>query len=277
MTGLPRTMFGMEHPARVGVSEASNSKSGEDGFGTRVERPDRLSDKVADAMLGTILTRGLRPGSSLPSERELGEQYGVSRTVVREAVRALSAKGVVVSRAGRGLMVAAVGAEEVSASLQLYLHGREEMPYTQVHEVRSVLEIQIAGLAAERGTDEEIAELEQLCEEMKRAGSDIEFQARTDVEFHRTLARMTHNELYLILLDSIGAILLEIRRATFVKREEMEQAYSPHRQIADRVKAHDAAGAREAMRKHLNEALKEWEALGSPVHLRTATAATREG
>lgn len=249
-----------------GLSESVDPDTDDDGFGTRVERPERLSDKVADAMLATILRRGLRPGEPLPSERELGEQYGVSRTVIREAVRALGARGVVVSRAGRGLMVAAVGPEEVSTSMRLYLHGREEMPYSQVNEVRSLLEIQIAGLAAERGTDDEIAELEQLCEEMKLA-DDVEFQARTDVEFHRALARMTHNELYLILLDSIGGIMLEIRRATFAKQEEMEQAYNPHRAIADRVKAHDAEGAREAMRNHLEQAVSEWEQLGSQVHL----------
>ncbi len=73
----------------------------------RVTREPRLSDKVAELLLETILSPGLQPGDRLPSERELGEQFGVSRTVIREAVRALAAKGVINVRTGSGLRVAA--------------------------------------------------------------------------------------------------------------------------------------------------------------------------
>ncbi len=252
--------------------QADLTVAGPLGFGAQVTRPPRLSDKVAEAMLQTILERGLRPGSPLPSERELGEQYGVSRTVVREAVRALGARGVVDAHAGRGLTVAAVGPDDVSTSMRLYLHGRDAVPYDQIHEVRSLLEIQIAGLAAERSTGEEVAELNALCERMKALGEDVEMHAHLDVEFHRTLARATHNELYLIVLDSIGDIMLEIRRTTYALPHDASKAYDYHRRIADKVKARDAGGAREAMRRHLSEAVREWEALGEPVHLPAADA-----
>ena len=181
------------------------------GFGKQVERSTRLSDKVADAMLNTILQRGLRPGDPLPSERELGEQYGVSRTVVREAVRALTSRGLIDARAGRGLTVAQVAAEVVSTSMRLYLHGQDQIPYPKINEVRATIETQIAGYAAERGTDAEITELRELTENMRQNEHDREKHSEIDVEFHRALARMTHNELYLIMLDSIGPVLLEIR------------------------------------------------------------------
>src|SRR5687767_11964606 len=86
----------------------------------QVVREPRLSDKVADMMLATILSNRLQVGDRLPSERELGEQFGVSRTVVREAVRALVAKGVIEVRSGSGLRVAAVDAAAVSESMSLY-------------------------------------------------------------------------------------------------------------------------------------------------------------
>ena len=89
----------------------------------QVAREPRLSDKVADMMLATILSNRLQVGDRLPSERELGEQFGVSRTVVREAVRALVAKGVIEVRSGSGLRVAAVDAAAVSESMSLYLRG----------------------------------------------------------------------------------------------------------------------------------------------------------
>jgi len=163
----------MNHPARLNLPVTSDSDPDDDGFGTRVERPERLSDKVADAMLVTILRRGLRPGDPLPSERELGEQYGVSRTVIREAVRALSARGLVVSRARRGLMVAAVGLEEVSNSMRLYLHGRDELPYSQVHEVRSLLETQIAGLAPSERRGDRRARAPVRGDEARRSGHRV--------------------------------------------------------------------------------------------------------
>ncbi len=236
--------------------------TGDRDFGERVARSPRLSDTVAEAMLETILERGLRPGDQLPSERELGEQYGVSRTVVREAVRALSARGVVSARAGRGLSVAQVDASAVSASMKLYLHGHGPIPYAKVHEVRSGIEIQITGFAAERATDEEIAELLEITERIRRVDKDdIEQQSQLDVEFHRELARLTHNELYLIMLDSIGDVMIEIRRATFHLPNDAMTAYRQHKQIAQAVARRDVPAAREAMLQHLEGAELEWAKL----------------
>ena len=102
-------------PAAEGASEGTLFE--------QVRREPRLSDKVAEMMLDTILSRRLAVGDRLPSERELGEQFGVSRTVVREAVRALVAKGVIEVRSGSGLRVAAVDAAAVSESMSLFMHG----------------------------------------------------------------------------------------------------------------------------------------------------------
>nr|MBA3567640.1 FadR family transcriptional regulator [Actinomycetota bacterium] len=113
----------------------------------QVKREPRLSDKVADTMLETILANRLNVGDPLPSERELGEQFGVSRTVVREAVRALVAKGVIEVRSGSGLRVAAVNATTVSESMSLYLRGGT-LDFEKVQEVRALLEVHLAGLAA---------------------------------------------------------------------------------------------------------------------------------
>src|SRR5687768_18134604 len=113
----------------------------------QVTREPRLSDKVADMMLETILSRRLEVGDRLPSERELGEQFGVSRTVVREAVRALVAKGVIEVRSGSGLRVAAVDAAAVTESMSLYMRGGT-LDFEKVHEVRALLEVHIAGIAA---------------------------------------------------------------------------------------------------------------------------------
>jgi GntR family transcriptional repressor for pyruvate dehydrogenase complex len=142
-----------ENPVDVDTRPAGDESSAA-LFG-QIKREPRLSDKVADMMLETILSKRLLVGDRLPSERELGEQFGVSRTVVREAVRALVAKGIIESRSGSGLRVTAVNASAVSESMSLYLRGGE-FDFENVHEVRTLLEIHIAGLAAERATDEDV-------------------------------------------------------------------------------------------------------------------------
>ena len=95
-------------------------------------------------MLDAILEQRLEPGDRLPSERELGEQFGVSRTVVREAVRALVAKGVIEVISGSGLRIAEASPRTVRESLSLYLHN-STLDYERMHEVRAVLEVHMAG------------------------------------------------------------------------------------------------------------------------------------
>ncbi len=224
-----------------------------------ISREPRLSDKVAELLLDTILSRRLQPGDRLPSERELGDQFGVSRTVIREAVRALAAKGVIDVKTGSGLRVSAVNAAAVSESIGLYLRGRA-LEYAKVHEVRKLLEIEIAGLAAERATAEQIERLRANCEAMEQAiGEDVETASRLDLEFHREIARATDNELYLLLLDSIGEALLEIRRGNLAGGAGPETIVL-HRRIYDRIAAHDREGAREAMARHLDHVEQVWRA-----------------
>jgi GntR family transcriptional repressor for pyruvate dehydrogenase complex len=237
------------------------------GIGVPLTRAPRLSDRVAETILEVILEQGLRPGDQLPSERELGEQFGVSRTVVREAVRGLAARGVVETHAGRGLAVAAVGLDDVATSMRLYLHGQDELPYQKVDEVRSLLEVSIAGLAARRGTEEQLAALRAAHARMQ-ALQDTDEYAQLDLEFHRALARMTQNELHLILIDSIRDVLLEIRRAASRLPNDLASALEEHGAILDRVAARDEQGARQAMERHLRHASEDWEQIARPVVLR---------
>jgi GntR family transcriptional regulator, transcriptional repressor for pyruvate dehydrogenase complex len=227
----------------------------------RIPREPRLSDKVAELLLQGIVANGLQPGDRLPSERELGEQFGVSRTVIREAVRALAAKGVIEARTGSGLRVAAVDADAVTESMRLFLRGHAGIDYEQVHEVRTTLEVQIAGLAAGRATAEDVELLRSHCDRMADAADDAEAGSREDVAFHRGVAEATHNPLFVVMLDSIADVMLEIRRATLGMKGRPAKGVRAHRQILARIAAHDAAGARDAMRKHLADSWRVWQQL----------------
>lgn len=222
----------------------------------QVTREPRLSDKVADMMLETILSKRLDVGDPLPSERELGEQFGVSRTVVREAVRALVAKGVIEVRSGSGLRVAAVNATAVSESMSLYLRGGR-LDFEKVQEVRALLEVHLAGLAAERASEDDIASLRQIHTRMHDEASDVEAAARHDLEFHRLIARATHNELFLLLLDSIGSSLIDIRRSNLASGST-PMTLNQHQAILERIAGHDPEGASAAMNAHLDSVASFW-------------------
>jgi len=237
-------------------------------FVAPITRVPRLSDRVAEKLLETILQLELKPGDKLPSERELGEQFQVSRTVIREATRGLVAKGIIDVRSGTGLTVTAVDPASVAASMNLYLRGGD-VPYEDVHEVRSVLEIEVAAAAAERGTADKIATLAAIHDRMvaEHKRGDKEAFAVTDVDFHRAIAVMTANELYVLLLDAIGPSLLGIRRTlsansdSAVAKKNQAVAIKAHKRILDAIEARDPAGARTAMSEHLTAVYQGWEAL----------------
>jgi GntR family transcriptional repressor for pyruvate dehydrogenase complex len=230
-----------------------------------VERAVPLSDRVADAMLAHIVRAGLRPGERLPSERELGEQFGVSRTVVREALRSLAAKGVLTVQSGAPATVARVDADRATEALRLYVVGLEVgsggLDYAQIDDVRSVVECRVARLAAEAATDDDVARLERVHDEFRAGVHDVEAASALDVEFHRAVAVASHNPLFLLVLDSIEPVLLRVRRRTLGVPGRPERAIDAHGKVLDRIRHRDPAGAEAAMYEHLEESRRAWRAL----------------
>jgi GntR family transcriptional repressor for pyruvate dehydrogenase complex len=224
-----------------------------------IGREARLSDKVTDAILETIASNTLKPGDLLPTERELGEQFGVSRTVIREAIRALRAKGMLEVKGGSGVRIVAVNEGTVRESMRHFVQG-SELDYTKVDEVRRVLEVAAAGLAAERATPDDIARINETIEQMDNSCEDIESTVQFDIAFHRALASSTHNELFLVLHDSMGEMLLEVRRRNLARGADRRRlVVEMHRRIRDAVANHDPEAARVAMIDHLGAVQKGWE------------------
>ncbi|MDQ2998312.1 MAG: FadR family transcriptional regulator [Chloroflexota bacterium] len=224
-----------------------------------VERESTLTTRVTAEIEHLIVGGQLQPGKRLPSERELADQFGVSRTVVREAVRGLVAMGLLEVRPGSGTIIRSPSARSVTQSMSLFLRsGQAVLDHTKVHEVRRVLEIEIAGMAAERRTDEDLARLHLILDEMEAivkppqiVSSERDHYAANDVAFHSALAQATHNELFSLLLDSVVDVMIKVRQMGFDVPGSLLQALAFHRAILAQVEAGDAAGAREAMRVHL--------------------------
>lgn len=221
---------------------------------TRLDRAERLSDRVADEIQELIVERKLQLGDRLPAERELGEAFGVSRTVIREAIRALVAKGLLDVQPGNGTVVRQPSPSMVSDALAYVLRGTPGgIPFRHAHELRCILEPEIAFRAAERRTEDDLAALEHQLERM--LVSEIDWVA-ADVAFHAALAQAAHNPIFGIVLDSIQDVLLEIRRLGALLPETRVNGARHHRAILEAVAAGDAEAARAAMMAHLKQA--EW-------------------
>ena len=220
----------------------------------RIERSELLADRVAGALIESIVSGRLREGDRLPPERELCEQFGVSRPVVREAVRSLIAKGLLLVSPRRGHVVSALGRDTVTESLTLYLRGRQ-LDYGKLMEVRSLIEVENAGRAAERASPEQLQALEAVAARLQ-VGMSAEEAALADTAFHRAIATATDNEFLEVLHDSMREVLITVQLPTLADAKIVEGAIGHHRAILDQIAAGDPEGAREAMRAHLADALR---------------------
>jgi GntR family transcriptional repressor for pyruvate dehydrogenase complex len=227
-----------------------------------VSREPSLADRVAQELTEAIVSGRLAPGDRLPAERDLGEQFHVSRTVIREAVRSLVARGLVKITSGRGVEIAELGAGIVADSLRLFIRGQGSFDYRKIHEVRSTIEVENAALAATRRTPEDVERLSELCDELEEhlRKEDWLSASRDDFEFHRALAVSTGNELFLIVLDSVADVLREVRDRAYPHPGVGAAGLKQHRQILRHVEAGDREAARNAMVVHLAEAERIWMA-----------------
>jgi GntR family transcriptional regulator, transcriptional repressor for pyruvate dehydrogenase complex len=217
-----------------------------------LQRHSTLASRVTRQLETMILDNHLQPGERLPSERELATELGVSRTVIREAVRALVARSLLEVKPGSGTMVRRPSMDSLARSMNSLLRvGQAQVDYEKVHEVRRTLEVEIAGLAAERRTDEDLALMDQFLDGAPATWSDRDHFAQHDLAFHNALAQAAHNDLFLFVLNSLADIMLEVRRIAFGVPGLPQQAQTLHHAIVEAIRQGDAQRAQQAMHEDL--------------------------
>ncbi len=215
----------------------------------KVKTNERLFLEVTRQIEKQIIEGRLKLGDMLPAERVMAEQFGVSRTVIREAMKALELRGLVEVQHGRGVMVARPSADSVADSVLRFLKI-EESPIWSLHELRSILEVEIAGLAAERHTDEDLQTLTDLFNKMSASLDAPAKYVEYDFEFHRALAKAAHNPLFPLVLEPYVTLMREARRLGATVRDAPKRSIEVHRPVLEAIKKRDAAAARHAMREH---------------------------
>lgn len=217
-----------------------------------------VSAKIEDAILKKIYPAG----SKLPSEYELCEQFGVSRTSVREALQTLAAQGLVNVIKGKGMYVNEVSSDSVSAPLHKYLKLKLSRNYVLdlVH-ARQMIEPEIAYHAALKHKKSDIDKLHADIEDLRNCTDSYQQLGELDMKFHIDLAIATQNSIMPLLLDPIHKLVPELKSVVYAAvSDAKEAALIWHTKILNEVISGDADKARQAMVEHLkiaeNHALK---------------------
>ena len=230
----------------------------------KLVRTSRLYEQIVQQIEESIVKGTLKPGDQLPAERELALRFGVSRTAVREAVKALREKGLVEAYSGRGTYITDGTTQAVRQSLDLMVKIGQPEGFTHLAEVRAILEPEIAALAAVRVQEPELATMREAFALMDRAQRDYEAYIEADLDFHLALAEGAGNPLILSLLDSVVGLLREQRLRILQVPGGPERGQVHHKCILEAVEQRDAEGAREAMRAHLRQVSEDGETPVAP-------------
>ncbi|AEV85084.1 Fatty acid metabolism regulator protein [Actinoplanes sp. SE50] len=224
-----------------------------------------LADIVVDDHLQRIAAGDLRPGDKLPTEIEMCDAYGMSRSAIREAVHKLAGKGFVSVRQGSGSTIAP--REQWNELDPDYLRCGvdtdmfHELVVTHLIEARESLEPVIAGLAAQRATEEERRTLRALLAEQQRFGDrEPEAQAEADIRFHSALAYATHNPLLIAMHTSLVTLGRRSRTLATQVPGGVDRAIMWHTHLLEAVESRDSMAATDAMRMHLRQVRGELQA-----------------
>jgi len=218
----------------------------------KIIRASRLYEQIVQQVEESIHKGALKPGDQLPPERELAEQFGVSRTAVREAVKTLREKGLVEAYPGRGTFITDGSSHTFRQSLDRLMRSGNE-GFASLAEVREILEPEIAAMATARADAEDLVAMRQQVEIMDAARRDPEAYIEADLDFHLALAEAAGNPIILSLIDSIVGLLREQRIGIFQVEGGPERGQYHHKRILEAIEHRDPVGAREAMKAHLRQ------------------------
>ena len=217
---------------------------------------DKLSEQVARRLIAEIRSGRLAPQDKLPTEALLVQQFGVSRTVVREAISQLKSLGLVTSRQGSGMYVRPqANFEPLSFDTD---HTASRDAVIQITEVRRAIEAEAARLAAERRTRKDVTQIRKALRAIELAVKTGRDGVEEDVEFHRSIAQAANNPFLLQTLDYLSQYLREgtrVTRANEARRSDFaQQVMLEHQAIVDAIEQRNPRGALKAATTHMQNA-----------------------
>ena len=189
-------------------------------------------------------------GSRLPSERDLAEELGVSRPSLREALQTLALMGVLDTRHGSGTQVAQSASNVLKMPLE-FLCLLDNPSVSDLHETRTLIEVFLAGRAAERRNEKDLIAMEAAIAQMKELVDDPVAFTEPDIRFHRALAAAARNKLLENMMNTLQESVRAMVRKAWPGEPDMMASVRAHRRICEAIRRKDPAEARRAMQKHM--------------------------
>ena len=205
---------------------------------------------LVDRFRSLIRDGVLKPGERLPSERLLAEQLQVGRSSVREAIRSLELQGLVISKRGSGTFIETDNLESLVSLIASTLSGGTET-LKDIFEMRHLLEPQIAAVAAQRASAQEVQDLDAILTDQERQITEGGSGVDADTAFHFALASATHNSALVKVVSAVEDILRQSRDQSMQAPGRATRSLESHRRILRMVRSGDTEGARNAMEHHL--------------------------
>lgn len=207
------------------------------------------------------LHKNLKPGDKLPTERELASRFNVSRTSVREALRKLEIKGIIEIRQGSGSFIKTTEFPQLGEELSSTIMNVEKKLVYEMLELRRVLEVECAFLAAQRANSSDLEQIRQALELMEEAKGNVELGLEADLAFHLQIVRASHNTIFLQLIETLSGHMKDTIRATRKQRlsdpTRMQDTIDEHKKIFVAIASGQAEVAKQLMEKHITQVRKE--------------------
>jgi GntR family transcriptional repressor for pyruvate dehydrogenase complex len=222
------------------------------GFKFETVKANRISQNIVEQIRGAILSGELKIGEQLPSEKDFSKHFGVSKSSLREAYRALEAYGLLEIRQGMagGAFIKEVDLTTVKDSLVNYFFFQNPglREYTQI---RTFIEPQIVKICAEKATAEDIEYLENNILTMEQEPGGESFLSDLDIAFHKKLVDITGNKIISLVVESVQTALINIKRIVHTDEQFLKMVCNAHKKIVIAIRQRDPERASEAMLDHI--------------------------
>ncbi len=215
----------------------------------RINLDEQIAGKLEDLILGKIVPQD-SSSNKLPSEMALAKQFNVSRTVIREALKLLKERGLVIQKNGDGSYMTRPQVSTVSSAVRRIMK-MDNIGNDDLREIREILEISSARMAAKNITEDQLTKLNTIIEEMANLSLDIERRVFLDCEFHITLAQGSGNELLAMFVKVMTLLIKNYMGKGVLTPGGIEDAMTRHKRIITALRSKDSGFAEQAMKEHL--------------------------
>ncbi|SKA06174.1 FadR/GntR family transcriptional regulator [Selenihalanaerobacter shriftii] len=220
----------------------------------------RIYQQIVEQIRELIADGTLSPGDKLMSERVMAEELNVSRASIREAFSVLEMLGLIESRPGEGTFITETDPETLIEPLALILMIDQDNVF-ELLEIRKIIDVENAAMAASQATEEELKEMEEALESMEELVKDNQFANKADFKFHFAVAKATHNNVLVKIMQTIADLLYTSMSSHLSQLYKIkgnpEMLLKQHKKVYQQIRERNPEGARQAMYHHLEAAKEE--------------------